>query len=129
MSDGGATASGFPFRFRCRRSGNCCAIPGGIVRVTAADITAIAAHLGLAENAFRSRYLQPDGVRLHDGFGNRCVFLQDGREASCGIYPVRPAKCREWPFWPELMTDAELLRVVQRTCPGLEPLSPEGEAR
>lgn len=129
MSDGFTTAPGFPFRFRCRRSGNCCAIPGGIVRVTASDIAAIAAHLGIGEGAFRSRYVQPDGVRLKDGFGNRCVFLQDGAEAGCGIYPVRPAKCREWPFWPELQTDADLLRLVQRTCPGLEPLSPEGEVR
>lgn len=129
MSDGGDIVPGFPFRFRCRRSGNCCSIPGGIVRVTAADIAAIAAHLGIGEAAFRSRYVQPDGVRLRDGLGNRCVFLQDGPEASCGIYPVRPAKCREWPFWPELLADAELLRLVQRTCPGLEPLPPAGDAR
>ncbi|MCA8975145.1 MAG: hypothetical protein KDC98_10505, partial [Planctomycetes bacterium] len=57
----------FPFRFRCRRSGNCCAIPGGFVRVDDGDVTAIAAHLGLGEDAFRSRFVQPDGVRLKDG--------------------------------------------------------------
>lgn len=112
---------GFPFRFECRRSGNCCAIPGGIVRVTPDEAAAIAAHLGLAEDAFRSRFLQPDGVRLKEGFANRCVFLQDGREAGCGIYPVRPHKCRQWPFWPEVLTDPGLLQLVLRTCPGLGP--------
>ena len=117
-----ATRDGFPFRFACRRSGNCCAIPGGFVRVTAEERAAIAAHLGMAERAFASRYLQPDGVRLKDGFGSRCVFLQDGAQAGCGIYPVRPAKCRQWPFWPEVLGDPELLRLVQRTCPGIEPL-------
>jgi len=115
---------GYPFRFSCRRSGNCCAIPGGIVRVTAAEIEALAAHLGVTQAAFRSRYLQPDGVRLKDGLGNRCVFLQDGALAGCGIYAVRPAKCREWPFWPEVLQDRELLRLVQRTCPGIEPAPP-----
>ncbi len=112
---------GFPFRFACRRSGNCCAIPGGIVRVTAAEIEAIAAHLDMDVAAFRSRYLQPDGVRLKDGLGSRCVFLQDGAHASCGIYAVRPAKCRQWPFWPEVLQDPALLQLVQRTCPGIEP--------
>ena len=67
----------FPFRWRCRRSGNCCAIPGGFVRVTAAEAQAIAAHLGMSPAAFRSRYLQADGERLKDGLGNRCVFLQE----------------------------------------------------
>ena len=111
----------FPFTFACRRSGNCCAIPGGIVRVTGAEAEAIAAHLGLSPAAFRSRYLRPDGERLKDGLGNRCVFLQDGAEASCGIYDVRPEKCRSFPFWPEVREDPELLRVVLRTCPGITP--------
>lgn len=115
-------ADGFPFRFSCQRSGNCCAIPGGIVRVTAAEAAAIAAHVGLSPAAFASRYLQPDGVRLKDGLGNRCVFLQDGAKAGCSIYEVRPAKCREWPFWPEVRTDAELRRLVLRTCPGITPI-------
>jgi Fe-S-cluster containining protein len=112
---------GFPFRFWCRRSGNCCAIPGGIVRVTRDEAEAIAALLGMSASAFASRYLRPDGEHLVDGLGNRCVFLQDGAEASCGIYEARPRKCREWPFWPELRTDPELARLVLRTCPGIEP--------
>jgi Fe-S-cluster containining protein len=112
--------SGFPFRWACKRSGNCCAIPGGFVRVTAEEIAAIAAYLGLAVDAFRSRHLQPDGERLKDGLGNRCVFLQDGAPAGCSIHPVRPERCRSFPFWPELHDDAGLLAQVMRTCPGIE---------
>lgn len=121
-NDTAATAPGFPFRFRCRRSGNCCAIPGGFVRVSQADVDAIALHLGLDAAAVRSRYVQSDGVRLKEGLGNRCVFLADGAEAACSIYPARPAKCREWPFWPEVRDHPELRRLVVRTCPGIEPL-------
>lgn len=121
MSDVRERWAGFPFTFACRRSGNCCAIPGGFVRVSAAEAVAIAGFLGLSEAAFRSRYLQPDGERLKEGFGHRCVFLQDGRPAGCGIYPVRPERCRSWPFWPELSIDAALRELVLRTCPGIEP--------
>ena len=114
---------GYPFAFACRRSGNCCAIPGGFVRVAPAEAQAIAAHLGLDAAAFASRYLQADGERLKEGLGHRCVFLQDGVEAGCGIYPVRPAKCRSFPFWPEVLADAALRRHVERTCPGITPLA------
>jgi uncharacterized protein len=117
---------GFPFRHRCRRSGNCCAIPGGFVRVDADERAAIAAFLGMDEEAFARRYLRTDGERLVDGLGHRCVFLDDfqggRREAGCSIYPVRPAKCREWPFWPEMLGDEALRQIVLRTCPGIEPI-------
>lgn len=112
----------FPYTFACRRSGNCCAIPGGFVRTTAEERGAIAKHLGMSEDAFASRYLQPDGVHLKEGLGNRCTFLADGALAGCEIYAVRPKKCQEWPFWPEVLTDERLLELVQRTCPGIEPL-------
>ena len=114
---------GFPFSWACRRSGNCCAIPGGFVRVDDGEAAAIAQFLGMAPAAFRSRYLQPDGERLKDGLGNRCVFLQDGAVAGCAIYPVRPAKCRSFPFWPELRDDPALLALVQRACPGIQAIS------
>lgn len=112
---------GFPWSFSCLRSGNCCSIPGGFVRVTEEEAAAIARHLGMDLAAFRSRHVQGDGRTLKDGLGHRCVFLQDGREAGCSIYEVRPRKCREWPFWPEALTDPSLRELVLRTCPGIVP--------
>ena len=117
------TRPGYAFRFACKRSGNCCAIPGGYVRTTEAERAAIAARLDMTLAAFESRYLQPDGERLKEGLGNRCTFLQDGAEAGCSIYDVRPAKCRTWPFWPEVLVDDRLRELVERTCPGVQPTS------
>src|SRR5687768_15057287 len=114
----------FLFEFACRRSGNCCAVPGGMVWVTAAEVTAIARHLGLGEAATRNRFLTVSGDRLRDGLGTRCVFLEDGAEgAACAIYPVRPAQCRSWPFWPELLESPEALAAAMRRCPGITPRS------
>ncbi|GAB4148776.1 MAG: hypothetical protein Fur0037_17110 [Planctomycetota bacterium] len=110
----------WPFEFRCLRSGNCCSVPGGVVRVDAGEKARIAANLGLDPRAFESRYLGPDGRTLKEGLGGRCVFLEDGARAACGIYAVRPSRCREWPYWPELLEDERLLRHAFRTCPGLE---------
>jgi Fe-S-cluster containining protein len=110
---------GFPFAFACRRSGNCCAIPGGVVCVAPAEAAAIAERLGLAVHAFAARYLQPDGRTLRDGLGGRCVFLADGRPAGCAIYEQRPQQCRDWPFWPRMLQDEGLRALARRTCPGI----------
>ncbi len=110
----------YPFRFHCQRSGNCCSLPEGVVRVTPEDVERIASHLGLEVPAFRSRYLAASGDRLIDGLGGRCIFLEDGRHTSCQIYPVRPEKCRSWPHWPELKDDPEALHEACRMCPGIE---------
>jgi Fe-S-cluster containining protein len=70
-------------------------------------------------HALRPRYLAIGHDRLAEGISNRCVFLQGGRETRCGIYPVRPEKCRTWPYWPELAADPEALRRAAALCPGL----------
>ena len=108
----------FPVRFRCRRSGNCCARPEGVVRVEPDDVARIAAHLGLSEPAFRSRYVAASGDRLVEGLGSRCIFLADGAHAACSIYPVRPERCRTWPFWDEHRQPAALAAAA-RLCPGI----------
>lgn len=113
------TGDEFPFEFQCQRSGNCCARPHGIVRVTPADVAAIAVHLGLSEMATRARFVAPPGDRLKDGLGSRCVFLDDvPGQAACAIYPVRPEQCRTWPYWPELR-DQDALAQAMRVCPGI----------
>ena len=124
MSAGASDPRRFPFTFECRRSGNCCARPGGVVRVDAEDVARIAAFLGLEERAFRSRFLAPSQDRLADGSGPACVFLADGTVAACTIHPVRPAQCRSWPFWPELLEDPELLAEARRLCPGIRDREP-----
>jgi Fe-S-cluster containining protein len=115
-------ADAYPFRFRCQRSGNCCARPEGEVFVTPADVARIAKHLRLSEEAVRARFVARRGDRLIDAPGGRCVFLKDGREAACGIYPARPKQCRSWPFWPELLRSPESLAEARRLCPGIGPL-------
>jgi Fe-S-cluster containining protein len=82
----------------------------------------MAAHLGMGESAFRSRYVAASGDRLVEGMGGRCVFLEEGRPATCRVHPVRPERCRSWPFWPEVRDSAATLREARRLCPGIESI-------
>lgn len=92
-----------------------------MVRVSPEDIEAIADHLGMTVEATRSRYLSASGERLAEGLSSRCVFLEGSRQTSCGIYPVRPEKCRTWPYWPELLDNPEGLQRAAALCPGIVP--------
>ena len=89
------------------------------MRVDDADVTAIAEHLGLSAEAVVSRFVDQATGLLKNGFGSRCVFLSDGAQTSCQIYPVRPATCRAWPYWPELSESPAALAAAQRLCPGI----------
>jgi Fe-S-cluster containining protein len=88
----------------------------------------MAAHLELSEEAFRSRYVSASGDRLTEGLGGRCVFLEEGRLASRRVHPVRPERCRSWPFWPELRDSEAELRLARRLCPGIEAARDRSEA-
>ena len=94
-----------------------------MVRVSPEDIERAAAHLGITAAAFRGLYVAASGDRLRERVGPACVFLRDGAQAGCAIYPVRPERCRTWPFWDELR-DPDALRAAMRFCPGIEPLDP-----
>ena len=69
------------------------------MKVGAAEIEAIAQHLGLSEDDFIQRYTrlrpQRDGLALIDkGDSHECIFL-DGRD--CAIQPVKPGQCTGFP--------------------------------
>ena len=87
-------------QFNCRRCGACCRIKDGIVRVSECEIARIAEFLGIAEADFiaNETELSPDRKSLvlkslPDG---TCAYLTP--DNLCRINPVKPDKCRTFPF-------------------------------
>lgn len=86
-----------PIFYECQRCTACCRWPGQ-VRLTDAEITRIAGHLGLNEAEFVERHtrLRADrkGLSLLEKSNGECKFL-DGHD--CSIQPVKPQQCRDFP--------------------------------
>ena len=86
--------------FICVRCGNCCRW-SGCVKVTDAEVDAIAAFLGIPAEEFLERWteLMPDrqGLTLIEKADGSCVFLEEGEPAGCRIDPVKPEQCRRFP--------------------------------
>ena len=100
--------------FKCRMCGACCRIKDGIVRVSDAEIARIAAFLGMGEAEFieRETEVAPDrkSLVLKSRPDGSCAYLTE--ENLCRINPVKPDKCRTFPFeW----TNPDSAEV----CPGL----------
>ena len=86
--------------FHCRCCGACCRIKDGIVRVSDAEISRIAAYLGKDEAEFiaNETELAPDrkGLVLKSRADGACVYLDEN--SLCRLNPVKPDKCRSFPF-------------------------------
>ena len=79
----------------CTKCANCCRTLR--VVVTDDDIPRIAAHLGMAPDAFIATYLERDEEEVcYRIKTSPCPFL--GAASKCTIYDVRPEKCRGYPF-------------------------------
>ena len=103
--------------FQCQMCGACCRGFGGTY-VTPADINAIADYLGADARTFVERYCQMSGNRpvlglASDGY---CVFHREGR---CGIHPVKPRMCRDWPFIETVVRDPANWSMMAGSCPGM----------
>lgn len=79
----------------------------------------MAAFLKMDEEEFSRRYLEPSslGTRLTIADGV-CVFMEDNR---CRVHAVKPFICRQWPFLPALLVDAEEFEAAKGACPGINP--------
>ncbi len=110
--------------------GNCCTGPPGAVWFDDDEAAAMAAAVGLDEATFRDRYTRRIGRRqsLNEHkteHGWDCVFLDRDTSpgvALCKLYTARPAQCRTWPFWPELLESPEAWAAakVNTPCPGMD---------
>ena len=86
--------------FNCRGCGACCRIKDGIVRVGDDEVRRIAAFLGMSEQEFidRETEIAPDRktLILKSCPDDSCAYLTD--DNRCRIHPVKPNKCRTFPF-------------------------------
>lgn len=107
-------------RFECTRCGSCCRNHGDYawVYLADADVSAIAAYVGLSEAELLARYCrEEDGWTALRMDRPACPFLRD--DQSCAIYPVRPKQCATWPFWKENLRRATWEGPVKACCPGI----------
>ena len=105
-------------RFGCTRCGRCC-VGHGSVRVSDAEIEALAERLGLAPDEFRAactRPLRGGEISLRERRDGSCVFYSKG---GCSVYAVRPRQCRTWPFWRAVLHSPERWADEAADCPGM----------
>lgn len=105
-------------RFECQPGCTECCRQKGFVYLTEADLTNIAAYLELAPAEFERRHVYRTGrrMRLRIPKEASCSFL---REDGCSIHAVKPAQCRIFPFWPELLESRREWQKTARYCPGM----------
>lgn len=118
MSDGSWYRHGL--RFRCTGCGACCRGAPGSVRVSDAEIAALAKRLELSDTEFREVYtrrLRGAGISLRERRNGDCVFWSAGR--GCGVYSDRPRQCQTFPFWGSIVHSAERWREEAECCPGM----------
>lgn len=122
--------------FKCTLCGNCCSGTSGTVRFTEPEAEAMARKLSVPLADFYADYTRKRGkgqtarvelkeVRGPDGRGWDCVFLDRTTmpgKAICGLYQERPAQCKTWPFWPEILESPESwaeAKLGAEGCPGV----------
>ncbi|GAB6143512.1 YkgJ family cysteine cluster protein [Desulfocicer niacini] len=119
---------GFPFGFNpaaCNTcNSRCCRGRSGNIWVTSREMAAICHFSGANIIDGLGEYF----IKRQNRFSIReknlagewhCIFLESG--IKCGIYPVRPLQCRQFPFWPHFKQN-----VVhpEKECPGIVVIEP-----
>lgn len=106
--------------FNCKQCGDCCAGRGGI-HVRPQEVEAMAALLSMPVEDFLRNYVEASvtGSRLTVADKGSCVFLLEGN--LCRVHPVKPFICRQWPFLPILLLEADELEHAKGACPGINP--------
>jgi Fe-S-cluster containining protein len=123
-----------PFTFHCHRCGRCCSAGEGFVWLAAGEDAALAAALGQGLEPFRANHVRtvrdPHSGELREalrestleGQGGRCSLLAGANH--CTVYAARPEHCRQFPYWPSVLADADGFERARAVCPGIEPQVP-----
>ncbi len=108
-------------RFQCQGSGKCCTSHGeyGFVFMNIEDRRRMAKTLKMSTSAFTRKHCEISNGFYHLKENPKepdCRFLEGKR---CGVYEGRPAQCRTWPFWPDVMNAKTWKKEVVTFCPGI----------
>jgi Fe-S-cluster containining protein len=106
-------------RFECQPGCIRCCDTHGYVYITQEDLVRIAAFLGMQPEDFEARYVYRTRhlLRLRKPRRSQCHFLT---KSGCQVHRVKPAQCRLYPFWPELVTHRDIWEHEgRRRCPGI----------
>ncbi|MGD0551772.1 MAG: YkgJ family cysteine cluster protein [Sedimentisphaerales bacterium] len=110
--------------FECLQCGHCCAGPEqGYIWLSRPEIRRIADFLKMPVKELKQQFLRRVGLRMtivEDPHTRDCVFLQQTKQGrGCAIYEVRPAQCRNWPFWEHNLVSPDTWNSTGQTCPGI----------
>ena len=111
-------------QFECLHCGRCCAGPEmGYIWVSRPEIKRIADFLKMTVKELKQQVLRRVGLRMtivENPHTRDCVFLRETNQGrGCEIYEVRPAQCRNWPFWEGNLASQETWSSTGRACPGI----------
>jgi len=106
-------------RFSCRQCGRCCTGEPGYVWLTREDTERICDSLSISINEFLKNYCRSVNghISLLEYQNGDCIFF-DG-VSRCKIYTVRPAQCRQFPFWPHILESQSAWDMEKKRCPGI----------
>ena len=105
-------------RFECQRGCINCCDQAGFVYLTESDLKRAAKFVGMSARAFEAKYVYRTkrSLRFRKPPDKQCPFLE---KHGCSIHPAKPTQCRTFPFWPELVEDAEAWKRAAKFCPGI----------
>ncbi len=105
-------------RFECQPGCIECCRQKGFVYLTEADLVRAAGFVGMTPGGFEQKYVYRTAhkLRLRVPRGSTCHFLLEG---GCAIHPAKPAQCRIFPFWPELVESRREWEKTAQYCPGM----------
>ena len=112
-------------RFKCTGCGQCCTGGPGAVWLSEEDILRLLEQLQIPREEFLLKYTRKIGARIslkEDPDNYDCVFLAGKK---CSLYQARPAQCRIYPWWPEVIESKEAWDYEKERCEGID--HPDGE--
>ena len=110
-----------PLCFECTACGACChGDEESYIETNKSEIEKIRQHLSLSKKHFNKKHVVQYtdgslGIRISNA--GRCSLLGDNNR--CSVYPVRPAQCRSYPFWAEVLKNKYTWRSEARRCEGI----------